>query len=558
MRFAAVCLIVVAAVASLGMLWLTEMPLGIPGEWTWDRVPAEPDSLLSGLGAAVAAGLYVTVVRLGWKRLSRVSNRPLARMEVCAWLTALVAMGFVWLWVVQEAAPLKNRLGKSAFVLYYSSSSGYFTKARYEEPSPAKLLAGYEELMRQRDVLHVGTHPPGLFLVFHGLIAVCESSPTLASFLDATQPASFVEACDVIARNSLRLKTPRPLMPLDRRVLWLATLLVLLSAALVVVPLYGVVRLTHDSHVAWLTAALWPAIPAVAVFVPKSDVVYAFIGMMFVWTWLLALRRRSITLALIAGSIAWYGLMCSLAFLPVFLFAALASWRFVPNATGRFGGFPLPVNLRDNEPAPDNGRSPQESAPLHRDDYRNWIRVESPARLCLIAVAVGFLLPLLLTATFGKVNMPLVWWLNYQNHAGFYAQYTRTYWKWLLVNPIELSFAAGFPLTAVAVGSVFTITKRYWSSLPQLCDVMSFGTMALAMLFVWGTLWLTGKNSGEAARLWIVFLPWLVWLAGPLLAETEEKSNQHWLRPACFFLAIQLAVCLLTVTRVSGFHFDAP
>ena len=557
MRFAAVCLIVVAAVASLGMLWLTEMPLGIPGEWTWDRVPAEPDSLLSGLGAAVAAGLYVTVVRLGWKRLSRVSKKPIARAEVCAWLTALSAMSFAWLWVVQEAAPLKNRLGKSAFVLYYSSSSGYFTKARYEEPSPAKLLAGYEELMRQRDVLHVGTHPPGLFLVFHGLIAVCESSPTLASFLDATQPASFVEACDVIARNSLRLKTPRPLMPLDRRVLWLATLLVLLSAALVVVPLYGVVRLTHDSHVAWLTAALWPAIPAVAVFVPKSDVVYAFIGMMFVWTWLLALRRRSVALALIAGSIAWCGLMCSLAFLPVFLFAALASWRFVPTATGRLDGFPLAAGLRDNELATDNGRSPQESAPLHRDDWRNWIRVESPARMCLIAVAVGFLLPLLLTATFGKVNLPLVWWLNYQNHAGFYAQYTRTYWKWLLVNPIELSFAAGIPVTLAATWSYVTFTKRHWSTLPQLCDVLSFGTMALAMLFVWGTLWLTGKNSGETARLWIIFLPWLPWLAGPLLAESETDSKHRWLRPAWVVLTIQFAVCLLTVARVSGFHFDS-
>lgn len=557
MRVASLCLIAIAAVTSLGVLWLTEMPLGIPGEWTWDRVPAEPDSLLSGLGATVAAGLYVAVVRLGWKRLSRVSKRPLARVEVCAWLTALVAMGFAWLWVVQESAPLKNRLGKSAFVLYYSSSSGYFTKARYEEPSPAKLLAGYEDLMRQRDVLHVGTHPPGLFLVFHGLIAVCESSPTLASFLDTTQPASFVEACDVIARNSLRSKSPRPLMPLDRRVLWLATLLVLLSAALVVVPLYGVVRLTHDSHVAWLTAALWPAIPAVAVFVPKSDVVYAFIGIMFVWTWLLALRRRSIALALVAGAIAWCGLMCSLAFLPVFLFAASASWWFVPTATDRLSGFPLLVNLTDNALAPDNGRSPQESPQLHRDDWKNWIRVEFPARMCLIAVAIGFVFPLLLTVIIGKVNLPVVWWLNYQNHAGFYAQYTRTYWKWLLVNPIELSFAAGIPVTLAAVAGYVTLTKRHWSTLPQLCKVMSFGAMALAMLFVWSTLWLTGKNSGEAARLWIIFLPWLAWLAGPLLAESETESEYRWLRPAWIVLAIQFAVCLLTVARVSGFHFDS-
>ena len=374
MRLASLSVIFIAAAASLGVLWLTEMPLGIPGEWAWDRVPAEPDSVMSGLGAAVAAGLYVAAIRLGWNRLSRVSKQPIARVEVCAWMTALVAMGFAWLWVVQEAAPLKNRLGKSAFVLYYPSSSGYFTKARYEEPSPAKLLAGYEALMRQRDVLHVGTHPPGLFLVFHGLIVACESSPTLASFLDATQPTSFVEACDVIAKNSLRSRTPRPLMALDRRVLWLATLLVLLSAALVVVPLYGVIRLTHAPGVAWLTASLWPAIPAVAVFMPKSDVVYAFIGMMFVWTWLLSLHKRSALLALAAGGIAWCGLMCSLAFLPVFLFAALASWRFVPVATGRWCGFPCIDNLPGNELAPNSGHRESTSSDLDRDDWRNWIR----------------------------------------------------------------------------------------------------------------------------------------------------------------------------------------
>ncbi|MBC8114833.1 MAG: hypothetical protein H7062_10675, partial [Candidatus Saccharimonas sp.] len=319
-------LILCAVAASLSVLWLSQVPLGIPGEWTWDRAAAEPDSAWNLIGAAVAAGLYMLAVRAGWKRLSRESRSPIRCVEVGAWLAALVVMACAWLWIVQEVAPLRNRLGKAAFVLYYPSSSGYFTKARYDAPNASAFLAGYEDLMRERDVLHVGTHPPGLFLVFHGLIAACEKSPVLASVLDATQPASFREACDVIATNSLRSKSPRPLLPLDRRALWLATLLVMLSASLVVVPLYGVVRQTHGPATAWLTASLWPAIPAVAVFVPKSDVVYALVGMMIVWTWLGAVKRRSAVLALVAGLLAWCGLMCSLAFLPVFLFAALLSW----------------------------------------------------------------------------------------------------------------------------------------------------------------------------------------------------------------------------------------
>ena len=533
---AIISLILCAAAAALGVLWLSEMPLGIPGEWTWDRVAAEPDSVWNLIGAVVAGGLYVAVVRIGWSRLSREARFPISRAEVCGWLMALVAMAFAWLWIVQEASPLRNRLGKSAFVLYYPSSSGYFTKSRYDAPNASAFLAGYEDLMRERDVLHVGTHPPGLFLVFHGLIAACENSSALASLLDATQPASFHEACDVIATNSLRSKMSRPLLPLDRRVLWLATLLVMLSASFVVVPLYGVVRQTHGPATAWLTASLWPAIPAVAVFVPKSDVVYALAGILIVWTWLVAVKRRSVVLALLAGHFAWCGLMCSLAFLPVFLFAALVSWgSSKQRCAGSCKESPLTL-------------SPEDGGEGTGGALTVCGRFGLPTVSWLIAVVAGFAVPTLLMGWFARVNLITIWWLNYQNHAGFYQHYSRTYWKWLLVNPVELSFAAGVPVVLLAVASVVTLARERRSSL---------GMAAWSMLFVWGLLWLTGKNSGEAARLWIVFLPWLVWLAGPLLADVEVESKHRWLRPAWILLAVQLAVCLLTVIRVSGFHFDS-
>ena len=538
MNRATIGLIFGAATALLGVLWLSEMPLGIPGEWTWDRVATESDSVWNLIGAAVAAGLYVAVVRVGWRRLSREARLSISRAEVCAWLMALVAMAFAWLWIVQEASPQRNRLGKAAFVLYYPSSSGYFTKARYDAPNASAFLAGYEDLMRERDVLHVGTHPPGLFLVFHGLIAACEKSSLLASLLDVTQPTSFREACDVIAVNSLRSRTPRPLLPLDRRVLWMATLLVMLNAALVVVPLHGVVRQTHGPAAAWLTASLWPAIPAVAVFAPKSDVVYALVGMMIVWTWLVAVKRRSVVLALLAGLFAWCGLMCSLAFLPVFLFAALVTWsRAMFACASRSEESPLTLTL-----SPEDGGEGTRDATL----VGGWFGLPLS---CVIAAVTGFAVPTLVVGRLAQVNLLAVWWLNYQNHAGFYQQYTRTYWKWLLVNPVELSFAAGVPVFLLAAASVVSLVRQRRSALAM---------AAWSTLFVGGTLWLTGKNSGEAARLWIVFLPWLVWLAGPLLAEAETKSKNRWLRPAWVLLVVQLAVCLFTVARVSGFHFDVP
>ena len=512
-------------VGSQVCLWSTTLPLGIPGEWTWTRIASEPDAVWNLVGVAAAAALYVAFVEAGTRRLGGTANSKRRSRELFGWLTGLVAVSFTWLWVVQESAPIRSRLGKSPFVLYYPGSSGYFTKSRYKSPDAAKapdaatLLSEYEALMRERDVLHIGTHPPGLFLIFHGLIGLCQHSPALSAFLDATQPASFREACDVISRNSVRSVPPRPLLPADRRVLWLATLLVMATAAVAVVPLFWLVWRTHDAAAAWQTASLWPAIPAVAVFTPKSDVAFALVGLLMVWAWLAAVDRRSLLLALLAGLMTWCGLMMSLAFLPVVLFMAIVGWRPV-----------APTVPSTETTGSDTG-------------LNAWMKGAPPGR-CLVAGAVGFLIPTLLMSLCCRINLWAVWWLNYQNHAAFYVQFPRTYWKWLLVNPLELAFAAGWPVMLLSVGFLGSAARSRRHVAMR---------VAIGVVVVWGSLWLTGKNSGEAARLWIVFMPWLVWLAGLRLAEINPSGTRGRYRPSLIVLAVQLVVCALTVARVSGF-----
>ena len=69
-----------------------------------------------------------------------------------------------------------------------------------------------------------------------------------------------------------------------------------------------------------------------------------------------------------------------------------------------------------------------------------------------------------------------------------------------------------------------------------------------------------GKNMGEAARLWLVLMPWPVWLAArffvrdPSLAAPAD-AKQFSSRRAAALLLIQMAVCFGTVTRVTGFDF---
>jgi hypothetical protein len=518
---------------TIALLWFTSIPLGIPGEWTWERTIAEPDLFWNLCGGVVAAALFIAFVRQGWCRFELLSGKGFQGLEITAWLLGLVIFSFAWLWVVREITPVTDRLGKAAFVLYYPSSSGYFTRARYDQPNAAKMLAGYEALMREGDVLHTGTHPPGLILAFYGLIAACDQSDPLSSFLDATQPYSFREATEVIAANGLRRKVPRPLLPLDRRVLWLATLLVMLSASLTVIPLFGLLRRSVSIQTAWAGAVVWPALPAVAIFIPKSDVMFAFIGVTLLWLWLTAWDRRSLILAFLSGLVAWLGLLCSLAFLPVLLLAAIMTL-----------GVPF-FRAKGATPNPDV------------NDMTS-LRTNLRLGLCLLVAAAGFFLPIYLFWKTTHANLLAIWWLNYQNHAGFYQHFPRTWWKWLLVNPMELSFSAGWPAMMLAIAAVFHVLRPSGSVADS--NDHRRRLVVYAILAVWGFLWLTGKNSGEAARLWILFLPWLVWLASIQMSDltmaggVAKPENRRGEPQVLFLLAMQFLVCLLTVVRVSGFH----
>jgi hypothetical protein len=355
----------------------------------------------------------------------------------------------------------------------------------------------------------------------------------------------------VIAANNLKQRVPQQLLPIERRVLWLATILVMFSASLTIIPLYGLLIRGNSISTAWVCSALWPAMPAVAVFVPKSDALFPLIGVMVLWFWLTAWDRRSLTLALFTGVVSWCGLMCSLAFLPVLLAAAILTiGSSCFNAiVSRFGegshlcGVGRPAH---NMPvASERGISPRDFIELRR-----W--------LCIAVAALGFALPTFVLWRVAHVNMLNVWWRNYQNHAGFYQQYPRTYWKWLLVNPLELSFAAGWPIALLALVACWSTVRQIRGD-GESRSRPDVRLIVVSIVTVWGLLWLTGKNSGEAARLWILFLPWLVWLASirfeSMMGESAGFTNRQ--RQVLALLVVQFAVCLLTVARVSGFHLDS-
>ena len=74
-------------------------------------------------------------------------------------------------------------------------------------------------------------------------------------------------------------------------------------------------------------------------------------------------------------------------------------------------------------------------------------------------------------------------------------------------------------------------------------------------------MWISGKNMGEAARLWLLLQPWVVVAAAGALSDqcasapkTPPARNAIWLA----LLAVQAIACIATVTRVDGFDLQMP
>ncbi|MBM79982.1 MAG: hypothetical protein CMJ78_05245 [Planctomycetaceae bacterium] len=525
-------LIAVVTVAAIGLLWGSSIPLGVPSEWEWNRIQYP-----GGLGAVMiesALALIVSIFLIGYAWLG------LRRIERCSgaerfgWLIGLVAIGVAWMISVQESTPPTYRMTKAAWVLYYPGASGYYFNARYDYPNTDEFLGGYEDRMKEGDYLHVGTHPPGLFVVYRGIINFLNGNPAAVEAVLQTQTESFSAAFDVIEENN---RASRGLKPEDRATIWLAVLLTHLVAALTVIPLFALLRQEFSAQTAWASICFWPAIPSICIFLPKSDALYPLIAATFIYFWVKGFRDRSWSEFLIAGLVAWLGMFFSLAMLPTLAVAGLLTLIHLKKL----------VESERSENNPDADDATQKPSPSL------W---SGPLKAIAFAVA-GFIAPCLVLLFVWKINLAAVWYYNFINHESFYDAFERTYAKWLGVNAIEIMIAMGGPLGVLAVSSTWTKSALTRSKASDFQGVWP-------CLAVWMLLWLSGKNNGEAARLWIILLPGAIWMAAYRLdamfeeADSDKETKPHPLAAWFCLLILQAFVCVATTMRVTGFSLPGP
>lgn len=507
-----------AAVAGLIVAFLVwgPWPLGVPSEWTWVTIPGSAVTLVAALGLALVGALLIVIVD---KSATFYETRgPWSRSLMAA---AMVSLIFSWMNVVREPLDwMKTAAGRTRdpWVLYSPGISGYFSKAR-EIDSTTTFLANYETTVAEGDYLHQGTHPPGLILCYRGLYTACDLVPSLTVVADEMMSEPVRESFAVISETQLPSLTPT-----DRAVIWWASVLTQLALAGTCVPILGLLGNLVSSSDAWRIASLWAFVPAGVIFLPKSDCFYPFIATSVLWLWVLAMQGRRIT-AVAVGLLASAGLWLSLALAPFYAGIGVGSiWRTAQRS-------------RANRSS---------------DDDHAWRNLASATGL---AIAGGFV-PIIVAAALG-MNIVNVWLGNLRNHAAFYEHNTRTFIAWLPTNILEALIAAGPPIVLVAVLSVlarFFRNKHPSDNTDTIVDCAVNGrqtalliqSLVVGVSLAWCALWLSGKNMGEAARLWVLFTPIPLLALG--LGDICDGSTK-W-RVIAFSSLIALLVVSL---RIDGF-----
>jgi hypothetical protein len=543
-------LLVIAIGLTAAIFGPENIPLGVDGEWLWTRhsLPEDLTSFLDrSLPALVAAAVLMMYGAILERRIT-----DFRRPAVAGALLLLTLLTGYWQSSVLQTAATPHRELRPLWVLYDKYATGYFLQAVQDPRSTFQVLQQYEREMSAGDVLHKGTHPPGLFL-FNRLALWCTaSSPSISTYLPQWMN---VQSITTFRRLEAEASLAAPLSPPQFAALILTAVVSFWVSACLPAALFALLSQLTSRRDAWRFAVLAATFPAISVFQPRSDVLYAVSGLVLLFFVTMSVRQRALINVLLSGCLAGFWmfscLLVSLAHVPI-AFAAVFFWLL-----SLVSGF----------------SAANKSVPPSEAGASQSLRSIPPrTRLFLAALSTGlsFLSSLWAFSLSTGCNMLSIWRWNLKNHAAFYGQFPRTWWKWLPVNILEMMLSVGLPVSLFVLygiirgfwnGRVFAEELRHveisddravpGSRTVDWWNLNPLRQFSISLAVTWILLLVSGKNMGEAARLWCFVTPWwLVLLADAgLPGSTTSSGRRIW----GWLLVCQLLVCAMTTARVNGY-----
>ncbi len=464
-----------AAAAASSAVMAFRVPLGERRHWRQNYAAERYWGNAAGAAAALAALAGLTAWLLAGRR---------PRAAAAAGLTLLAAYAYV-----QTACAGKFRVMEFCSVFTFSGANGsyyceaerigpYFSESQKRKKrlpvfaSVREFLASYATYEPQEifpgDTMRVVTHPPGLSLICYGVQLALRRWPAAADallrgyrrlFRSEWGDAAFVTETPPSARLFLAGVTTLGLLTVT---------LCSLSAALAWLAA-GRLGLAGSAGLVFGLAALFPSCH---LYNPGVDQTFPFFAMSFWALSLAAARRRSAWLAAAAG-VWWFACMqLSLAFAVVGALApaSACAWALT--------------------------RSPRKQA------------LAQLFRLLAAGAAAALACALVLRFATGYDTLGS-WERCVRNNAKFNAESARSYWAWLLYNPILFLLFLGGPSAVLwAWGTI-----RAGARTLRRGRVCGLDWLPLSLAAVMAALWLSGVNRGEVERLWMFLMPACV-LAG--------------------------------------------
>jgi hypothetical protein len=466
----ALILVAGLATAALGLALARGWEPGIEGEWVWRRneLPAHLWGALAAGGGL--AGLGAILCHPGtWERMTR-SRRAMA-FALLLLLVFLLQLSLLNAVGVPWVAPGGTIISPNA-TTYFAVSLGV--------QSPRDWIAHYPEVLPTLPY-HAATHPPGFVLLFWSvrkLTALMPSPPS--TVLDV-----LVQLGDVLGMR---------LAPSDALAAITSALLIALIGALGLIPLHLLARSLAGRQTAICATCLAAAMPGLVLLGASPDLIVMTLAIGAMYR-AYAGYRGDWASALLGGVIIAVGLFLSLAFALVGLWALI--WAVLGIA-----------------------RSPHRAA-----------AVRGVLSVALVAAA-GFAavyLALYLAAGYRPLAVAVQ---ALSAHRGVTTiEAARTYWKWVLMNPVDCAIFAGIP---AVVGACWSLPALRRAQHGRLASFLA----AWLVLFV--LLDLSGMVRGEVGRIWL-FLLWPAGIAAGAAVSARADSG----RATALLVLVQVAQALM-------------
>jgi hypothetical protein len=443
------------------------------GEWYWPYQLRTPGRWWAPLAAAAFLWL-VSVLAIG--------RRETRRAGVAVFLLALF-LGNVLLQIAVVYSDRPDVLAELVDRTYSNLSGGYFEPAVLVDDL-GDVLRTYPTQMPAFTSEHAQTHPPGLLLINWSAVQLFSRMPSAAEPLAAL----------VWSRRCIDLWLLERPAAVAAGLLTMS-LLPVVAGGLTVIAAFFLGRRWYRERGAWLAAALVASLPALVLFTPKVDQLFALLGVLTLLCADLALSRSSRIWSLFSG-----------------LCLSLASFLSIGNAA-----LVVPVlflfSLRSK----------------HRS--RQW-----PFRERL-----NLLVPFVL----GVMSLWLLYWLlsgvapwrvaavAMSRHYQLVTLHRRYSW-WLAYNFVDLLLYAGIVIVVGVFAAALGAWKNRGGKGIERNQLVAFGLVALLLL-----LDVSGSTRAEVGRIWLFFMPLLA------ISAAGFWNRMSMRRPLALVIALQL---LLTVS----------